>query len=293
MAVATLAAEGRGREVRARDSGRDSGDAGDGGGRAGEPGERRTSLQERVHAVRTWLRVPRRFPLPAWAAGRLFDGARALARAREGIPLEEVVFGVVDLETTGVSVWRHRILEIGLVVQRAGRTQQRFSTLVDPGAPIPPLITALTGIQQADLRGAPREEEALASLERALGDAGVSLLVAHNASFDRRFLERAWRAEAGALPPFLCSLRLARRLIDAPRYALDVLAGQLAIPVRDRHRALGDAEMTAALWWELLSRARVQAGVHTVEGLRELAEPARGRPRRPRRRVVDAPAAIG
>jgi DNA polymerase-3 subunit epsilon len=244
--------------------------------------------------MREWLRVPAHASLPPWARERLASAVRERVAALEGTPLDSVVFGIVDLETTGVSTAHSQILEIGLVVQRAGRTLDRLSTLVDTGVVVPRVITALTGIAQADLEGAPDLESALALLEASLAAHGVTQLVAHNAPFDRRFLARAWDGAPRALPlpGFLCSLRLARRLVSSPSYGLDVLAERLAIPVSARHRALGDAEVTAVLWRELLLRARLH-GVHTLEALAELARPRRGRPRRPRRRVVDAAAAIG
>jgi DNA polymerase-3 subunit epsilon len=242
--------------------------------------------------LRDWLRIPERLAVPAWVAQRLLASVREQARARLGEPLERTVFGIVDLETTGLSADRHRILEIGLVVQKAGRTLERFSTFVDTGGSIPPAITALTGIVEAHLEGAPREEVALADLDALLRRHGVTALVAHNAPFDRRFLERAWLDGRPALPPFLCSLRLSRRLVRAPSYGLGVLARQLSIPADTRHRALADAEITARLWWELILRARVQ-GIYTLEELRKLAEPRRA-PRRSRpRRLVDLGNGIG
>lgn len=247
--------------------------------------------------LREWLRVPEQLALPGWAAERLRGSVTDALRARDGRPLHSVVFGIVDLETTGVAADRHRILEIGLVVQRAGRTLDRYSTLVDSGDAIPPAIQQLTGIRVRDLDGAPNETEALAGLRAALDRNRVSVLVAHNAPFDRRFLERAWReqhadAPEAVLPPFVCSLRLARRLVRAPRHGLDVLARHLGIPVAERHRALADAEITATLWWELLGRARLEE-IHTLESLREAAEPRRSRPKRRPRRVVDVPGAMG
>jgi DNA polymerase-3 subunit epsilon len=220
--------------------------------------------------LRRWLRVPDRFSIPGWAHGRLLEAARDLARAREGRALDEVVFGVVDLETTGLSHGVHHILEIGLVVQRAGRTLERFETFVDAGVPIPRGITALTGIVEGDLDSAPSPPEAIGRLAALLTGHRVEVLVAHNAPFDRRFLTRAWddHCPGPELPPFLCSLRLARRLIRAPSYALGTLVTRLGIPERRRHRALGDAEMTAFLWRELLLRARLD-GLFTLEALTE------------------------
>jgi DNA polymerase-3 subunit epsilon len=243
--------------------------------------------------LRSWLRVPVQLALPGWVRSRLGEPVAEAGREREGTEARSAVFGVIDLETTGTSA-RSSILEIGLVVQRAGRVLERFETFVDPGSPVPWSITQLTGIEQGMIEDAPDPASALSALGRVLDSHGVQALVAHNAPFDRRFIERA-RTEAGSaweLPPFLCSLRLARRLVRARRYGLAALVEQLSIPERPRHRALGDAEMTAALWWELLGRARLR-GVHTLEGLTDWASPRRGRPRRPPVRTVDVPPAIG
>ena len=241
-----------------------------------------------LEALREWLRVPRSLSLPAWAAARLgVDVARELD-ARRGLLLERAVFGVVDLETTGLSPHAARILEIGLVVLRGESVLARFGTLVDVGGPVPSGITALTGIHDSLLEGAPCEADALGSFAELLAAHAVDALVAHNARFDRGFLLRAWRAHERpeTLPPFLCSVRAARRFVRAPRYGLDALIAHLAIPERARHRALGDAEMTADLWLELQGRARL-AGVHTLESLREIATVGHAKRRRRRVHVVE------
>ena len=238
--------------------------------------------------LREWLRVPRGLSLPRWVAARLSSSVAHELELRRGTPLEEVTFGVLDLETTGLSSQRDRILEIGLVVLRGARVRATFESLVDVGEPLPSGITALTGIHDGLLEGAPAEADAIASVAALLAEHRVEVLVAHNARFDRSFFARAWRTHerSEALPPFLCSVRAARRLVSAPRYGLDALVAQLAIAPRARHRALGDAEMTADLWIELVARARLQ-GFHTLEALRPLA--AVGPSRRRRRRVHVVP----
>ncbi len=242
--------------------------------------------------VRARLRIPAALSVPGWAL-RLVRSLRGpSAREREcERALADVVFGIVDLETTGLAARRDRILEVGLVVQRNGRVLERFSELVDVGMPVPPPIEALTGIRDADLVGAPGEAEVVRRFAGVLARCGVEVLVAHNARFDRGFLARAWYAHRIELPlpRFLCSLRVARGLVDAPRYGLAALVSSLGLPPAPRHRALGDAEMTAALWSELLRRAWLE-GVQSLEALAAL--PPR-KPRRAQAQPVDAPAAIG
>ena len=228
-----------------------------------------------VDVLRRRLRVPGSLGVPDWVQARL--GGSLRAESPSGLPLERVVFGVVDLETTGLSARDSRILEIGLVVHSDARSVRRFETLVDIGDSIPSAIVSLTGIDDAQLVGAPAEPEALERFARVLAAARIDVLVAHNARFDRSFLEAAWARHrlAPALPPFLCSIKLARRLLQARSYSLGSLVAQLGIPRAARHRALGDAEMTLALLRELLHRARLQ-GVLTLEALREFE----GRPKR-------------
>jgi DNA polymerase-3 subunit epsilon len=241
-----------------------------------------------LEALREWLRVPRSLSVPAWAAARLGVGVARELEARRGLSLERATFAVLDLETTGLSPRHARILEIGLVVLRGERVLARLGTLVDVGGSVPSGITALTGIDDSLLEGAPSEAEALESVAQLLAEHRVDAMVAHNARFDRGFLARAWRAHGRPepLPPFLCSVRAARRLVRAPRYGLDALIQHLSIAPRARHRALGDAEMTADLWLEIEGRARVE-GLHTLEALRGVAGLRRAKPRRSRVHVVE------
>jgi len=233
-----------------------------------------------VPALRRWLRVPRGVALPRWVPDRLGRAVGAELEARRGRALADVTFGIVDLETTGLAADRDRILEVGLVVRRGARVLERYGSFVDVELPIPPWIQALTGIADADVVDAPPESAVLGDVARLVRDLRIDVLVAHNARFDRAFLERAWRLHElePDLPPFLCSLRLARRWIRAPSHSLGNLVEQLGIAARARHRALGDAEMTSDLWAELLARGRLR-GVYTLESLSRAA----GAGRTPRR----------
>jgi len=253
--------------------------------------EREGDSQLRADYVRAWLRVPEGLRLPHWAEARLCANVASELEARRGLALDRAVFGIVDLETTGLSPDHCRILEIGLVALQGARVLGTWGSLVDVGGPVPSGITALTGIDSALLEGAPSEGEALAGVAAFLAEHRVDVLVAHNARFDRGFLARAWRAHGRQpeLPDFLCSVRLARRFVKAKRHGLDALVAQLSIPERARHRAQGDAEMTADLFIELLARARL-GGVHTLEDLRAISEVKTTRAARSRVRVVEMPA---
>ncbi len=205
------------------------------------------------HLVRLLLEPDARFRFDE-AATRWIVRDHALLAAT----LDEAEFVVVDLETTGASPGATGIIEIGAVRVRGGRLHDTFSTLVNPGCPVPPFITSLTGITDDMLADAPRIGEALA---RFLDFAGSATLVAHNASFDVGHLNAARRAMHGhgIDVPAVCTLRLARRLMpELERKGLDGVAGALGIGIVDRHRGLGDARVTAEVLCVFLERLAAQ-----------------------------------
>jgi len=160
--------------------------------------------------------------------------------------VDEATFCVVDLETTGGSPGMSKVTEIGGVRLRAGKIVDRFVTLVDPGRPIPPTITSLTGIDDRMVAGQPGIEEALELFSAFCGE---DVLVAHNAPFDLRFLNYERRRLAGRYftQPWLDTLVLARRLLGrrVDRHDLATLAEWADAEIRPCHRALPDAEATA------------------------------------------------
>ncbi|MEU4833992.1 DEDD exonuclease domain-containing protein [Streptosporangium sp. NPDC023615] len=185
-----------------------------------------------------------------------------------GTPLSQVTFVVFDLETTGVSAGEHAITEIGAVKVRGGEVLGEFGTLVDPGGPIPPFISVLTGITDVMVAAAPRIEAVLPSfLEFAAG----STLVAHNAGFDMGFLKAACAAHDHPPPghQVVDTVGLARRLLtrdEAPNCKLATLA-RIFSGTEPCHRALADARATADVLHALLERAG-SFGVHTLEELK-------------------------
>ena len=116
---------------------------------------------------------------------------RRRRRSREppgaALLLEEATYVVVDLETTGLRPGQSGICEIGAVRLRGFEVEAEFETLVDPGLPIDAGASAVTGLRNEQLRGAPRPAEAVRSF---LDFAGDAVLVAHNARFDLAFLDR-------------------------------------------------------------------------------------------------------
>jgi DNA polymerase III epsilon subunit family exonuclease len=216
----------------------------------------------------------------------------ALAGGRADPLLEEAEFVVFDLETTGLAAARDRICEVGAVRVRALEVADSFESLVNPGVRLPEQIARLTGLREQELRSAPPVSGVL---RRFLAFAGDELLVAHNARFDQRFLERQLLLQHGrrlSEPP-LCTAALARRLLEGRvrRVGLASLANFFGVPTRPCHRALPDAEATAQVLIHLIGLAQ-ELGARRLSELRALAAPrkrrvydkrslARGAPTRP------------
>ena len=190
-------------------------------------------------------------------------------------PLAGVDFTVVDVETTGWAPDDAGITEIGAVRVRGAcpgdlRVVAEFSSLVNPGTPVPLAITELTGISDQMLASAPPVAAVLPGL---LAFAEGSVLAAHNAPFDLRFLSAACAASGRAWPGFevLDTVRLARYLMATPQEVPDrklaTLASFFGTPVRPSHRALDDARATAAVLGQLLTRLAEREGVTTLEEL--------------------------
>ncbi len=173
-------------------------------------------------------------------------------------------YAVIDFETTGLSPEHGaRPTEIAVVLVRKGRIVKSYQSLMDPGVPIPHEIQSLTGITNQMIRKAPDVATVMSAAAEFAGD---HPLVAHNASFDRKF----WDAELQRIrrrrhQAFVCSLLLSRRLFPQfPNHKLQTLVRSLRLPDTGRsHRALADAEATAhlllRLQQELVRRFRLPA----------------------------------
>ena len=211
--------------------------------------------------------------------------------AQMGTPLSEVVFVVVDLETTGGPPGADAITEIGAVRVRGGAVESEMSTLVNPGRAIPAQITVLTGITNAMVAGAPPVGEALtAFLAWARLDGESTVLVAHNARFDVGHLRGAARALGlgWSEPTVLDTLGLARRAwsrADVPDHKLGTLAALVGSPIRPAHRALGDARATVDVLHAALE-VLAPLGVTHLEDLATAADPVPAR-RRAKSRLAD------
>ena len=164
-------------------------------------------------------------------------------------------YAIVDIETTGGSAKSRGITEIGIVVTDGQQELDRWSSLINPYEPIPPRIEALTGISNEMVEDAPGFADVADEVEAILKDC---VFVAHNVGFDYAFIrghfeamDRSWQR------PKLCTVRLSRKAFPGlPRYGLGAICDAKGIPHRDRHRAMGDAEATVALFHQIAATER-------------------------------------
>jgi DNA polymerase III epsilon subunit family exonuclease len=167
--------------------------------------------------------------------------------------LAESEFVVFDLETTGAKTPPCRITEIGAYRVKNGAITDEFHTLINPETPIPFFITQLTGISDQMVRHEPKFHEVAADFLEFIGD---SVLVAHNANFDMRFLNH----EIGRIHenyrvanPSLCTVQLSRKLLPhIENHRLNTVANYYSVALVNHHRASDDARATAHIFINLL-----------------------------------------
>ncbi|UOQ70807.1 exonuclease domain-containing protein [Hymenobacter cellulosilyticus] len=161
------------------------------------------------------------------------------------------MYAIIDLETTGGQPTQDRITEVAIFIHDGDKVVDQYSTLVNPGRPIPFFITQLTGITDDMVRDAPKfHEVARKIVELTEG----CVFVAHNVRFDYSFMKKEF-ADLGYnySRKTLCTVRLSRSLIPGqPSYSLGKLCQNIGIPLEGRHRAAGDAAATAILFDRLL-----------------------------------------
>lgn len=184
--------------------------------------------------------------------------------------LDETAFAVVDLETTGSLIGVDEIMEIGMVRVERGQVTGRLATRVRASRGIPPWVSRLTGIRDADLRQAPTFEEVGDQVVEFLQD---TVFVAHDIRFDQPFLH--WELAKRDLE-FPCSLGLCTLQIswalwpDLPSHSLGELAASLGVSHDNPHRAGDDAEAAAGVLMRGIKEAEALGRV-TLGDLMELA----------------------
>lgn len=184
--------------------------------------------------------------------------------------LAETDFVVFDLETTGAKSPPCRVTEIGAFRVRKGEIIAEFQTLVNPDAPIPIFISQLTGITDRMVKNAPRFSEIAAEFLNFIGD---SILVAHNAHFDLKFLNH----EIGRMHKdyrvgnhHLCTVKMSRKLLPhIENHRLNTIADYYRVALINHHRATDDARATAQIFVNLLNELQF-LGVMDLAGAKKL-----------------------
>lgn len=200
--------------------------------------------------------------------GYLVDDLKKLVENSRGQSFSDT-YVVFDIETTGFSSSRNRIIEIGAVKVKNGEITDRFSTFVNPDVPIPFEIEQLIGINDNMVLPYPKIDVILPQFLEFAGDA---VLVAHNASFDVGFI--AYNAEQQGLPfepTVLDTVALARLLLpNLNRFKLDTVAKALNISLENHHRAVDDAGCTAEIFVAFVKQLR-ERGVEDLDALNGLS----------------------
>ena len=174
-------------------------------------------------------------------------------------------FIVLDIETTGLNAATDKITEIGAVKILNKEIIDSFHTFVNPGIPIPPKITELTGITNDMVKEAPSTEDALTKFMHFCGN---NALVAHNAPFDIGFI----REEAKSIGwdinnPIVDTLTLSRELLkDLKNHKLDTLAKHLGVSLKNHHRASDDARATGEIFIKLIDMLEAR-GIKTLSDI--------------------------
>lgn len=213
------------------------------------------------------------------------------ARSVDPDTLSRLSYVVVDLETTGGPYYSgHRVTEVAAVLVRDSKIVDVFETLVNPRRPIPRFITRLTNITGEMVRNAPIFSTVEPELVQFLSG---HVFVAHNASFDWRFLSSEVQRASGRklVGRQLCTVQLARKILpQLSRRSLDNVARFYRVEISPRHRAGGDAVATAKCLIRLLSDAS-DRGCLTWGDLELLVGPrgARSGKRRRRRSALPQP----
>ncbi len=203
--------------------------------------------------------------------GYLVDDLRRIVEGNRSVSLDDT-FVVFDIETTGLSPVKNRIIEIGAVKVSGGEIVDRFSTFVNPDVPIPFHIEKLTSINDEMVMDAPFIETVLPEFLAFVGDA---VPVAHNAGFDMSFIiENCNRLGIENDFTYLDTMNLARVLLpDQAKHTLDAVVKSLKITLENHHRAVDDAEATANIF---ISFARMlkERDITDIQKINELADAA-------------------
>ncbi|MCS7083473.1 MAG: 3'-5' exonuclease [Aquificaceae bacterium] len=188
--------------------------------------------------------------------------------------LLESAFVSLDIEATGIDPQTCEIIEVACVRVEGGIITEEFSTLVNPGHPLPSRIVQLTGITNAMLVGRPSAFEIFPQLESFIKN---QIIVAHRAEKDIAFMDRIYRRlyKKRFRHPYICTYHLARNILpELKRYSLKDLALYFNIQHGRAHRARDDARTTALVFLELLKILWNRLGIGDYLHIKRLSKGA-------------------
>ncbi|MFZ2322919.1 MAG: exonuclease domain-containing protein [Ignavibacteriaceae bacterium] len=183
------------------------------------------------------------------------------------LPLENASFSVVDVETTGLSANRNRIIEIALVKIENLKITDKLNYLINPQIYIPPFITSLTGISNDDVVDAPTFSEIV---DEVIAFTENTILTAHNFAFDSSFLNSEFMISGREFinDHSCCTLKLARNIYrDLKSKSLSSVSEHLDLKNKNAHRALDDAEVTARVLLKMIKELQKKNNISTVAEL--------------------------
>lgn len=161
------------------------------------------------------------------------------------------MYAIVDIETTGSKYPGNNIIDLGILIHDGRQVVETWQSLFKPAVPIPPFVVELTGITEEMVADAPLFSQKAAEIFALLRG---KTFVAHDVNFDYLFVRHELQEAGFELEsPKICTLKNSRKFLTGhASYSLGKLCKELEIEVSDRHRALGDATATAALFDLLL-----------------------------------------
>lgn len=180
-----------------------------------------------------------------------------LKRAREALEskfgeLHKLAYTIVDLETTGLDPENDEIIEVGALQVTNGEIKSVFNKLVCPSKKVSAEITNITGITNEMLEHEPYIKPVLEEFSRFIDE---SILVAHNAEFDVSFIRNNFRKwlNKELNNQSICTVVMSRELLPGlDNHKLHTVARYFGIEVSNRHRAIGDVEITYQVWFKLI-----------------------------------------
>ena len=171
------------------------------------------------------------------------------------------MYCITDIETTGNGIIGNKITEIAIYKHNGEKIVDQYHTLVNPQCPIPYFITGLTGIDDHMVQNAPVFAEIAEKVQEFTRDA---VFVAHSVNFDYNVIKQEFKLLGQSfVRKKLCSVRLARRQFPGlVSYSLGKLCASLKIPLKDRHRAAGDARATVRLFEKILATENAETVIN-------------------------------